>query len=61
MPAVFLDFHPEVGMVASRCLVIDEDGRPVGSSASRFGRLPYNVRYFYRFNHKPVRSVKLLS
>jgi glycosyltransferase involved in cell wall biosynthesis len=28
----YLDFHPEVGMVSSRCLAIDEDGRPVSSS-----------------------------
>jgi hypothetical protein len=42
----YLDFHPEVGMVSSRCLVIDEDGRPVSSSSAQ---TPEEIYYLLAF------------
>jgi glycosyltransferase involved in cell wall biosynthesis len=46
----YLDLHPEVGMVSSRCLVIDGDGRLVSSSSAQ---TPEEIYYLLAF-HDPI-------
>jgi|GEM_PF-556729 glycosyltransferase involved in cell wall biosynthesis len=43
----YLDLHPEVGMVASLCLVIDEDGRPAeGATALTPEQIYYSLGFY---------------
>ena len=49
----YLDLHPEVGMVASLCLIIDEDGRPVVCSPELTPEQIYYTLAFYNCMFNP--------